>query len=377
MKIGIVTDIPFLLNARGDQARVFHLIEGLLEFPDLSISVIDLSNQKAIDPFEQRANYLNLKTRKISILKSLIKTKPRLFDFNTYRKNVKQKATVELLLKNNFDLVIFEYLRLKPISDLLKLSQRPHQQTKIAVDIHDIQAIRADSFANAGLSWVATSLATELSMINSFDKVISIQDEETETLTTTISSKKIFTLPHLPRIKTLPPLERQPILTLGFIGSNATPNRDALEAFIDKILPFLQSELALEFKIKIAGSICNHIQANKKIELLGKVDSLLDFYSQIDIAINPVRAGSGLKIKTIEAMMMSKPLITTVTGAQGLPFTRSRPFWIAESPESWRDSILSILHLNPQTIAEQSKNYLNTFFNRQRLFEEFVNFLKT
>lgn len=376
MKIGIVTDIPFLLNARGDQARVFHLIEGLLDFPDLSISVIDLSNQKAIDPFEERVNYLKLKTKNTSILKSLIKTKPRLFDFNTYRKIVKQQATVELLLKNNFDLVIFEYLRLKPISDLLKLLQQPHQHTKIAIDIHDIQAIRADSFANAGLSWVATSLATELSMINSFDKVISIQDEETEILTTTISSKKIFTLPHLPRIETLPPLERQPILTLGFIGSNATPNRDALESFIDKILPFLQNELELEFKIKIAGSICDHIQCNKKIELLGKVDSLLDFYSQIDIAINPVRAGSGLKIKTIEAIMMSKPIITTVTGAQGLPFARLSPFWVAESPESWRDSILSILQLNPKTIAEQSKNYLDTFFNRERLLEEFVNFLK-
>jgi glycosyltransferase involved in cell wall biosynthesis len=61
-------------------------------------------------------------------------------------------------------------------------------------------------------------------------------------------------------------------------------------------------------------------------EMLGVVPDIEEAYAKTWIAVNPVHAGTGLAIKSIEALGFAIPLVTTRTGARGLLDTGSAGF---------------------------------------------------
>ncbi len=103
----------------------------------------------------------------------------------------------------------------------------------------------------------------------------------------------------------------------GFIGAVNDANKYALEYFINKILPLIK-EKEPESKFLIAGGICNTIPDSVNYKKLGFVKELDDFYNQIMFVVGPLKNGTGLNIKNIEALSYGKPVITTSVGAKGL-----------------------------------------------------------
>ena len=81
----------------------------------------------------------------------------------------------------------------------------------------------------------------------------------------------------------------------------------------------------------------------------------------------PLFAGSGLRIKIIEAMARSKPIITTTIGAQGMNVTSGRELIIADTQGDFIQSIDTLL--NDMGQAEKlQKNALA--FARQNFSDE-------
>ncbi|MEZ4851660.1 MAG: glycosyltransferase [Bacteroidia bacterium] len=58
---------------------------------------------------------------------------------------------------------------------------------------------------------------------------------------------------------------------------------------------------------------------NPDIILTGFVENLEDYYSKCRIFITPLRFGSGVKLKVINAMFRGLPVVTTPIGSEGLP----------------------------------------------------------
>ncbi len=55
------------------------------------------------------------------------------------------------------------------------------------------------------------------------------------------------------------------------------------------------------------------------VDFVGRVDDLWrDFYSQCSLIVNPCVTGTGLKIKTVEAMSFGLPVVTTGEGCSGI-----------------------------------------------------------
>jgi hypothetical protein len=65
---------------------------------------------------------------------------------------------------------------------------------------------------------------------------------------------------------------------------------------------------------------------------LGFVQELQTFYGAIDIAINPMVGGTGLKIKTVEPLCW-RPVLATPAGIQGLGEVWRLP--VADRPRPW------------------------------------------
>jgi glycosyltransferase involved in cell wall biosynthesis len=114
---------------------------------------------------------------------------------------------------------------------------------------------------------------------------------------------------------------RAPKFNAGFIGADSVMNLDAVIHFRDNILPLIQSQLP-EFRMLFAGTIARKIgpllAGIRNIEVWNQLPRLEDFYAAIGIAAVPLRHGTGVSVKAIEALSFGCPLVTTTVGIRGI-----------------------------------------------------------
>ena len=93
-------------------------------------------------------------------------------------------------------------------------------------------------------------------------------------------------------------------------------------------------------KFVVAGSICDTLQEQPgPFERLGRVDTIGDFYDRVDVVVNPMSFGTGLKIKSVEAIFQGVPLLATESAMVGLP--ARHPFHTLANPESMATCLIS------------------------------------
>ena len=111
-------------------------------------------------------------------------------------------------------------------------------------------------------------------------------------------------------------------LVIGFLASNNWTNVDTAEQLL-KCWPAI-SERFPGLELKIGGSICESEAISRlgnelqNANLLGRIENTNDFYEQVDLIWNPVRFGTGLKIKNLEALAFGKCLVTSPHGFEGM-----------------------------------------------------------
>lgn len=108
--------------------------------------------------------------------------------------------------------------------------------------------------------------------------------------------------------------------TLGY-----KPNLDALDIILQKINPLLLAEPNFKYKIIICGNKLPvayegliHYR-EKNIIYAGFVDDINIYFKGCDIFINPVIDGGGIKTKVVEALGYDLSVISTESGAVGIP----------------------------------------------------------
>ena len=114
---------------------------------------------------------------------------------------------------------------------------------------------------------------------------------------------------------------RKDIMFIGGFGHR--PNVDAVKWIANEILPELL-KLLPDIKIHILGSKAPKevlALANEHLIIEGFVtDEQLEwFYRNVRISLVPLRYGAGIKGKVVEAMRFGTPVVTTSTGAEGIP----------------------------------------------------------
>ena len=58
---------------------------------------------------------------------------------------------------------------------------------------------------------------------------------------------------------------------------------------------------------------------SEQVQVLGTVKEVPPYYGNNDVVVSPIFKGSGMKIKSIEALMFNKPLLATEEALIGIP----------------------------------------------------------
>jgi hypothetical protein len=101
---------------------------------------------------------------------------------------------------------------------------------------------------------------------------------------------------------------------LLFIGSFFAHNYKGLIWYIDNVLPEIDCELVIVGKNM--EKLANYVDS-EKVNIVGTVDSLDEYYRGADAIVMPIFMGGGMKVKTAEALMYGKTIFASTEALQG------------------------------------------------------------
>ena len=133
---------------------------------------------------------------------------------------------------------------------------------------------------------------------------------------------------------------------LVFVGQMGWfPNRDGVEWFLREVFPrILARRPSTRFELvgKAEGfDVPENVRAN--VDLAGFVDDLRPHVHDASVYVVPLRAGSGTRLKVLEAMALGKAIVTTTIGSEGIALQHGRSALFADDAEAFADAVLELL----------------------------------
>jgi glycosyltransferase involved in cell wall biosynthesis len=139
-----------------------------------------------------------------------------------------------------------------------------------------------------------------------------------------------------------------PVFRLLFVGAlYYAPNVDGICHFCERVLPLLQEMAGTPVSLQVVGAdplrSVVRLAKNLAVTIHANVPSVAPFYHDTDLCIVPLRAGSGTRIKILEAFSFRRAVVSTRLGAEGLAVTDGEQLLLADEPEAMARACLTVL----------------------------------
>ena len=138
-----------------------------------------------------------------------------------------------------------------------------------------------------------------------------------------------------------------PPCRLLFVGTfGYFPNAEGMEWFVAAIWPLVRAELGERVELTMIGldppPAILALGELAGITVAGNVPSVDPYYAAANIVIAPLQAGSGTRIKLIEAAAKHRAIVTTTLGCEGLGFVDGVHAEIADDPADFAARIVAL-----------------------------------
>lgn len=145
------------------------------------------------------------------------------------------------------------------------------------------------------------------------------------------------------------PAERQPnSQTLLSIGTMFwPPNVDAVTYFHERIWPLVRrAKPNTRFLIvgaRPVASVRALAESDPGVTVTGSVPDVRPYASDCAAFVVPLRSGSGMRVKILNALSMGLPVVSTSVGAEGIAVTHEQDILLADSPDDFARACVRLL----------------------------------
>jgi hypothetical protein len=185
------------------------------------------------------------------------------------------------------------------------------------LDTIDVFSSKKDKVIRHGIRDFWLERDEEARRLGLADVIVAIQAEEHDVLQTLAPGQRVvtagidFDMGGDPR---LPDCHR-----VLYVGSANPMNVRGLRDFLKFAWPGIQEQVP-DAELSIVGAVGDTLlEVPPGVAVLGRVADLVELYRNTRVVINPAIAGTGVKIKTVEALCHLRPIVTWPTGVDGLP----------------------------------------------------------
>ncbi len=182
-----------------------------------------------------------------------------------------------------------------------------------------------------------------------------------------------------PTYEMLPTKKKKYNKKILYIGNLSwKSNMDGLNWFVNDVFPILKKSIS-EITLTIVGGGCenNPFKDIVGIEYLGYVKDISNIYDNYSVFIVPLKEGSGIRIKILEAFNNEIAVVSTTLGCDTIGAESDKEIMIADTNEDFADAIIKLLNNKQfnEKICKQAKQLLMNKFSLDARQEEFKQIL--
>ena len=374
MKIFVLLPrIPWPLE-KGDKLRAYNQIKQLAKNTEIILCALNDDKKvdkqaafQAMQPYCTSVNFIDLP--KIGILFNVFRSYLLGLPIQCgYFYSSKAKKKVHKLIEQHKpDMLFGQLLRVAPYLHKVKLPKTIDYQDVFSMGMKRRAEI-ADIFSKPFFEMEYNRLRHyERRVFDEFDVKTIISAPDRANIDHP-QRKKILIVPNGVDHEYYKPMEMEKKYDIVFTGNMGyAPNVNAVEFLAYEIMPKVWEKLP-DAKLLIAGAqpdlkvkkvACDNIMVS------GWVDDMREAYAQSRIFIAPMRIGTGLQNKLLEAMSMKIPCITTSLANGSLHAINGKEILVDNSSSELAADIVYLLKRPDKAVelAEEGYNFVNRVYD--------------
>ncbi len=300
-------------------------------------------------------------TKKIPFLKKLaqyifpkvIRRIPNLVDDQLTKK------ITELQEQHQYDYILVNYVFW---TNLIAPFENQSKRPTFLIETHDCISKQLH-FHYGKMVNFEKCIQDEVSKLNRFDHVISISHEEKELFEKNGAKTPVHYIPQLLRSRweNLPDKE----IDLLYVAGDSESNIVSAKWFFKEVFPKIDSKI----RLTVVGKIGTHVPDLPNIHKIPFIKDLSSVYQKSKVVLSPILAGTGLKIKVIEAMSFGLPIVGTEKALDGFQIRANTGLCISNDAATQVDFIHKLLSDKEfyQQQKEMTKIYFKNYFDAETI----------
>jgi sugar transferase (PEP-CTERM/EpsH1 system associated) len=268
--------------------------------------------------------------------------------------NAAMNAEVATQLAQDYSVVHVDHLQ------MMQFVPAETPQVKVVLDNHNIEYRIPQRIAEtsgnpivrlyAGQEWKKLR-EFEVGAIRRADATLTVSEEDATGLREVAAScaDRIFPVPIGVDIEYFGVADRKtPSKTLLSIGTMSwLPNVEAMLYFCAEILPKIREQIP-SVRLNIVGAkptatIRALGEKDASITVTGSVPDVRPYAEDCGAFIVPLRSGSGVRVKILNALSMGLPVVSTTVGAEGIAVESEKNILLADSPTDFANAVVRLL----------------------------------
>jgi glycosyltransferase involved in cell wall biosynthesis len=254
----------------------------------------------------------------------------------------------DALRGRTYDLAVIEHFWCAPYCQLL------HKHAdRVVLDLHNIESVLlarcsgVEAFPRSAVfsRFARASRRLEHKLLPCFSALLVSSDNDAAELRKLAPRVRAIVYPNAVPLAARPDAVKDDAIV--FSGNlEYEPNRSAVTHFERFIWPRLKQRWpALRWRLigrnhyRVKAQLAN----DPRVDVVGPVEDAIAALASAKVAVVPLLAGSGTRVKIIEAWAAGIPVVSTSLGAEGLPFLAGEHLLIADDPATFSDSVSNLL----------------------------------
>lgn len=186
------------------------------------------------------------------------------------------------------------------------------------VDTYEVFSTKEAKLKRFGISNdLSITFKEERDLLKRADYVLAIQPDEANELRSLGLPGSVVTVGvDMPKPPTVTRIVDEPILLM--VGAANDMNTKGLRGFLRFAWPLILRTVP-NAELRIVGLVGNILQGHEeRVRWLGQVNDLDQAYAEARVIVNPTVVGTGIKIKTLEALSRLRPIVLWPLGLDGV-----------------------------------------------------------
>lgn len=379
---------PYPLN-KGDKLRAFFQIKELSKSNEIYLfclahKQIEAKDMAILQEYCKQIHIekLNRFAQILSLLKSFFTPLPLQVAFFSTKKAIKEfKLFAE---ETKCDIAYFQFVRSAEYAKAIKIKSVLDFQDCLSMNMKR-RAEKSNFIARQVFGYEAKKLQKyEEKMFGIFSRLCIITETDRDLLSSDLRNEVAIIENGVGEAFLNYTTQHNKEYNLIFSGNMSyAPNIDAAKYLIKSIMPIVWKKYP-DTKVVLAGSNPTkevRALAGEKVIVTGWVDDMREYYAKSKIFIAPMRIGTGLQNKLLEAMAMSLPCITTSLANNALKSEEGQDILIGNTASQLAHCITELMEneilyknlaINSRCFVEKNYNWQNSTNKLQNIMYKAV-----